>query len=338
MKLLFVLMKYDYGVEERGFSFEYLNTYSPAVDVFGEDNVLVFDFMTEYKKNGKHKMNDTLYEMVKSEKPDLTIFSLFKYEIDENTINKIKSFTKTHCYFYDDPWRQSFAKHWIKYFDYFSTPDYYMFKQYKSEGLEQSIFSPFGFNASIYVKKDLPLNYDITFVGGYSAYRKWIFHLLEKEGIKVNIFGRGWQGNKSWVSTEEMVNIFNQSKINLNLSNATSYDINFLLYSMKSPLALKNIIRTKKNKEQVKGRHYEINGCGGFQLSYFVPGLNEAYEIDKEIAAYDNIYNLPEAIKFYLKHDELRCKIAQQGYERSLREHTSQNYISKLCNFILSKS
>ncbi len=331
MKIAFVLMKYDYGVKERGFSYEYFNVLMPAEDVFGKENIVLFDFMSEYKNYGKAKMNSLLFDFIKSEKPDVTVFCLFKNEIDEPTVLKLKGITKTVCYFIDDPWRREFARHWIKYFDYFSTPDFYMLKQYQSEGIKQVIYSPFGFNSSIYSKKDLPVKYDVSFVGGFSALRKWIFNLLAKEGIKVNVFGRGWAGNKSWLSIDEMVNVFNQSKINLNLSNASSYDLNFLFYSLCSAHSLKNIIRTRKNREQVKGRHYEINGCGGFQLSYFVPGLNIAYEIDKEIAVFDNPYNLADQIKYFLKNDYHRNAIAQAGYERSLKEHTAQSYIKNLC-------
>jgi len=335
MKIAFVLMKYDYGMEKRGFSYEYFNVLMPAEDVFGKENVVLFDFMSNYKNHGKSRMNSMLYEFVKSEKPDVTIFCLFRNEIDEDTVSKLSSITRTVCYFIDDPWRQKFARHWIKYFDFFSTPDFYMLKKYQSEGLKQVIYSPFGFNSSIYIKKDLPLKYDVSFVGGFSALRKWIFSLLEKEGIKVNVFGRGWARNKSWLSIDEMVNVFNQSKINLNLSNASSYDLNFLFYSLRSVHSLKNIIRTRKNREQVKGRHYEINGCGGFQLSYFVPGLNAAYEIDKEIAVFDNPYSLADQLKYFLKNDEHRSVIAKAGHERSLKEHSAQHYIKNLCETAL---
>ncbi len=331
MKTAFVLMKYDYGVEERGYSYEYYNVFMPGEDALGKENVKLFDFMSLYKMHGKSRMNEMLYEFVKDEKPDVTVFCLFKNEIDEETVLKLKGLTRTVCYFIDDPWRQSFAHHWIKHFDFFSTPDFYMLKKYQSEGIKQVIYSPFGFNSSIYVKKDLPVKYDVSFVGGFSALRKWIFSLLAKEGVKVNVFGRGWSGNNSWLSIDEMVNVFNQSKINLNLSNASSYDLKFLLYSLGSAKSLKNILRTRKNREQVKGRHYEINGCGGFQISYFVPGLNSVYEIDKEIAAFDNLYNLVDLIKYYLQNDDHRNAIAKAGYERSVKEHAAQKYIKNLC-------
>ena len=124
--------------------------------------------------------------------------------------------------------RIKFVRKWIKHFDYFSTPDYFMYKSYLSEGINNALYSPFGFNSKVYLKKDLPLKYDVTFVGGFSPYRKWVLHLLEKEGINVKVFGRGWGSDKNWVSQEEMVDIFNQSRINLNLSNAISYDYKFL--------------------------------------------------------------------------------------------------------------
>jgi spore maturation protein CgeB len=331
MKIAFVLMKYDYGVKERGYSYEYFNVFMPGEEAFGKENVKLFDFMSLCKTHGKNRMNEMLYEFIKNEKPAVTVFCLFKNEIAEETVLKLKGLTRTVCYFIDDPWRQSFARHWIEHFDFFSTPDFYMLKKYQSEGLKQVIYSPFGFNSSIYVKKDLPAKYDVSFVGGFSALRKWIFNLLAKEGITVNVFGRGWAGNKSWLSIDEMVNVFNQSKINLNLSNASSYDLNFLFYSLRSAQSLRNIIRTRKNREQVKGRHYEINGCGGFQLSYFVPGLNIAYEIDKEIAVFDNPYNLADHIKYFLKNDDHRLTITNAGYERSVKEHSARNYIENLC-------
>ncbi|MEI7810902.1 MAG: glycosyltransferase [Ignavibacteria bacterium] len=330
MKILAVLMQYDYGVKERGYSFEYYNIYLPLTEVYKKENVLLFDFKTIYNEHGKTELNKQLIEYVSMEKPDITIFCLFEHEIEPDTVRKAGERTTTVSYFIDDPWRQSFARFWIPCFDYFSTPDYYMYRQYLSEGIRNVIYSPFGFNKDIYKKKDLPKKYDVSFVGGFSPLRKWTISLLEKEGVKVNVFGRGWGQKNNFISQDEMVDIFNQSKINLNLSNGISYDMKFLLYSVRSLRAVKEILLLKKSREQVKGRHYEINGCGGFQLSYFVPGLNCAYKIEEEIAVFDNVYNLAGQIKFFIKNDRLRQSIAGAGYIRSLKEHTSQNYLQNL--------
>jgi spore maturation protein CgeB len=132
-----------------------------------------------------------------------------------------------------------------------------------------------------------------------------------------------------------MVRIFNESRINLNLSNSISWDIRFLLKALPSPKSVKQLLVLRKNKEQLKGRHYEINGCGGFQLSYFVPGLNLAYEIDKEIAVYEDISSLPDEIEFFLNNEGMRESIAQAGYIRSLKDHTAEGYIRKLVEQIV---
>ncbi len=335
MKIAAVLMKYDYGNEKRGFSFEYINIFQPLVDLFGEENIIHFDFYAEFLRSGRKKMNEKMKEFFGNEKPDAAIFCLFQEEMDENILNTIRKNTKTLVYFFDDPWRQKFARHWIKYFDYFSTPDYYMHLKYLSEGFNNVVYSPFGFNSSIYKKLNPEKIYEVSFVGGYSPYRKWIIDNLKKEGIDVKVFGRDWKSG-TWISQEEMVRIFNQSKINLNLSNSISFDAAFLFHSARSLKAIKQILLLRKTKEQIKGRHYEINACGGFQLSYYVPGLNFTYEIDKEIAVYEDARNIADEIKFFLKEDKLRNEIAEKGFVRSHKDHTAQGYIKRLVDKILS--
>lgn len=337
-KLLMVMMKHDYGIESRGYSYEYMNVFLPLSDIYGNENILLFDFISEIKSLGKEAMNQKLLEVIRSHKPDITVFCLFEDEFDTKTVNSIREYTKTAAYFFDDPWRQKYVRKWISNFDYFSTPDYYMFRQYNAEGMHNAIYCPFGFNTSVYKKLDLPKIYDVSFVGGKSPLREWTIHFLEKEGIKVNVFGRGWGSKDKWVDQNKLIEIFNQSKINLNLSNSISYDFNYLMYSVRSMNALKEIILLKKHREQVKGRHYEINGCGGFQLSYFVPGLNTVYEIEKEIAVFDTVYNLPDMIRFYLQNDALRDQIAEEGYIRSQRDHSAQEYLKNFIDIISSSN
>ena len=129
----------------------------------------------------------------------------------------------------------------------------------------------------------------------------------------------------------------NQSKINLNLSNATSYHLPFLVWSLHSPRAIKELLLLRKTIEQVKGRHYEINGCGGFQLSYNIPGLEIAFEIEKEIAVYDSINNLQERITNYLRNEKLRKDIATKGYNRAVKDHTAQKYMKELVNKVIGE-
>ncbi|MBK6913450.1 MAG: glycosyltransferase [Ignavibacteriales bacterium] len=335
MKILTVMMKYDYGVEQRGYSYEYYNVHLPLCDVAGENNVILFDFFVEFNRNGKAAMNKRLKELIKIEKPDLSIFCLFRDEFDDSVLDEIRSFTETVAYFFDDPWRQDFVRRWIKHFNYFTTSDYYSLMNYYSEGIENVIHCPFGYNENIYKKFDVEKKYDVSFVGGQNGYRSWLINILKKNKINVNVFGRDWNNKGGWITQEEMVMIFNQSKINLNLSNNFSKDYRFLLYSLSKPRELIRAIKTKKYKEMVKGRHFEINACGGFQLSFFAPALNLVYEIDKEIAVYEDISSIADHINFFLNNESIRNKIALKGYERSQNDHSAQKYLKNLINTVI---
>ena len=116
-----------------------------------------------------------------------------------------------------------------------------------------------------------------------------------------------------------MVQLFNESRINLNLSNSASWDVRYL---SSSTSALINLLRSEKNTEQMKARIFEVSGCGAFQLSYYVEGLTKCYDIDREIGVYTDINDLVEKIRFYLGHEVLRESIAAAAYKRTLGEHT----------------
>lgn len=337
MKILTVMTRYDYGDKQRGYSYEYNNVHLPLQDIAGSSNVITFDFFNEFSCSGKTEMNRKLKELIRIEKPDVSIFCLFRDEFDEKVLDDIRNYTKTVAYFFDDPWRQSFVRHWIKYFDFFTTSDYYSLIKYQSEGIKNVIHCPFGFNENIYKKFDVEKIYDVTFIGGYNIYRGWLIDLLKKDGIDVKVFGRNWGSKGEWISQEEMVMVFNQSKINLNLSNNFSKDFRFLFYSLLHPRELRKILRTNKTKEMVKGRHFEINASGGFQLSFFTPALNLVYEIDKEIAVYEDISSIADHTKFFLHNETIRNEIAQKGYDKSLKEHAAQKYLKNLINKIIGQ-
>lgn len=322
MKILVVAMLYDYGKKERGYSYEYYNFYLSLKEVYKE--VEFYDFFSEYTDHGKDAMNKQVLEKVKNTKYDVVLFSLYTYQFIPDTIKEIGKYTKTLCFFHDDTWRRDFSIYWAQYFDYFTTTDIYGEERYKKIGLPNAIYFPWGCNQHIYHKLDLPKIYDVSFVGGYHPWREWLIKLLHKEGIQVEVFGTGWKNGH--VEQDDMIRIFNQSKINLNLSNSASWD---LIYMLSSPKAFINTLKSKKNSEQMKARHFEINGCGGFQLSYYVEGLEHNYEIGKEIAIYNNSEDLVDKVKYYLANEEERETIALAGYNRTITEYTFDKRFAK---------
>ena len=315
MKILLVCMRYAYGDSNREQSYEYFNFYL-SLKAMGYE-VELFDYMEEMKNFGRDGMNQRLLERVQTWRPKIAIFSLYTDQLDSSMVRKLQEYTTTFCFFHDDSWRVDYSRYWAKQFNYFSTPDWFGQEKYRDLGMSNALYFPFGCNENLFHKLGVPKKYDVTFVGSWHPYREWLIERIRKVGISVEVFGHRWPAGE--IDQHKMIEVFNESRINLNLSNSASWDIRYL---RSSPRALINRIRSKKNMEQLKARMFEVNGCGSFQLTYYVEGLTQCYEGDCEIGIYNDPDDLVEKVKFYLAHAELRESIATAGFLRTLNEHT----------------
>lgn len=316
MKILLVCMEYDYGDVSRGHSYEYFNFYHSLLSLGHE--VVLFDFMAETQLSSKQAMNNRLLALACELKPDLAMFSLYTDQIELATVQALRDHTRTLCFFHDDTWRVDFSRFWAPHFDFFTTPDPYGEHHYRALGMPNAIHFPFGCNDTLYRKvESAHAKYDVSFVGAWHPYREWLLGQLQKSGVNVYVAGYRWPNGT--VEHADMVNIFNESRINLNLSNSTSWDARYLA---TSPRGLLNRIRSPKSIEQIKARHFEINGCGGFQLSYYVEGLERHYEIGREITIFVDPDDLVRKVRYYLTEDQIRAEVANAGYTRTMKEHT----------------
>lgn len=315
MKILLSCMLHSYGDMSREYSYEYFNFFQTLQHMGHE--VELFDYAEEIHTLGKETMNQKLLLRVKEWRPALTLFSLYTDQFDPLVIEKLREYTKTLCFFHDDTWRVEYSRYWAPHFDYFSTPDFYGELKYRGIELPNAIYFPFGCNEQIFRKLDVTKKFDVSFVGGWHPYREWLISRIRKAGIDIEVAGYRWPSGE--IDQEGMVRIFNESRINLNLSNSESWDVRYLV---SSPKALIRRVRSKKTVEQLKARPFEINGCGAFQLSYYVEGLEHCYDINCEIGVYTDPDDLIEKIRFYLAHEELRESIALLGLKRTLEEHT----------------
>jgi len=308
-------MLHTYGDPRREYSYEYFNFYQ-ALKQMGHE-VELFDYMGELHALGKEGMNQKLLTRVQMWRPTLSFFSLYTDQFEPSVIERLREFSKTLCFFHDDTWRVEYSHSWAKHFDFFSTPDLHGEEKYREIGLSNAIYFPFGCNEQLFRKSDIPKKYDVSFVGGWHPYREWLIDRIKKTGISVEVLGHRWP--KGEIDQEGMVRLFNESRINLNLSNSASWDVRYLA---SSPRALINRLRSKKNIEQMKARMFEVNGCGAFQLTYYVEGLASCYEIDREIGVYADADDFVEKVRFYLAHESLRESIATAAHDRTLKDHT----------------
>lgn len=297
-RVFLVRPKYDYGSVRRGLSFEENNFLHSLVHSGYE--VIAFDPLEGKSRFGKRRMNELLLEGVFRWNPDVVFFILFKDEIDTATLRLIRDQMKiTTCnWFCDDHWRfDSFSQHYAPHFSFVVTTDRAAVTKYYEIGYRNVLLSQWACNHFLYRYLDLPYQYDVTFVGQPHGSRMKMVDRLRAAGVEVHTFGYGWPNGR--ISTREMITIFNQTKVNLNLSNASTGRIN-----------------------QIKARDFEIPGCGGFMITGFNDALNEYYEISKEVVCYAQPDELVELVKYYLENDEEREQIREAGYQRVIRCHT----------------
>jgi hypothetical protein len=79
---------------------------------------------------------------------------------------------------------------------------------------------------------------------------------------------------------------------------------------------------TSTPTDQIKGRNFEVPGCGGFLLTGLAADLGTYYAIENEVSCFTSMKDLIEKVHYYVRHEDQRSRIASAGYQRTLREHT----------------
>lgn len=256
-------------------------------------------------------------EIIKNAIDQFKIDILFSIQAEAVNINTIKyannKNVKTIIWQVDDPYILDYAynkkEHIDKLKEYniiYSTNKESINNQYKNLNLNVE-FLPFGYDKKFHNNLNLEKKYDVSFVGSAfntrkNNYIKYIHNDIDLFGCNDNL----WK-HKGRISYLEMINILNQTKINLNFSDQPVNNIYCL-----------------------KNRVTETLGCGQFLLTENFPELNEMFSIGKDLDSFSSLDELKSKIEFYLKNDSIREKIAKNGY------NTIQKYsYSNLCKEII---
>jgi len=347
MKILYIALKYDYGDPQRGLSFEHYNFYDSLVKMNnGINQIIYFPFDEIMQKVGREEMNKQLLEIAYQERPDLCFFFLFNDEFKEETIKQISKNFLTINWFADDHWRfDIYSKYYAPLFKWIVTTDSKAPAKYYRIGYKNVIKSQWACNHFLYKPLALEKIYDVTFIGQSHGNRKEIIRKIKQKGIDIKCWGSGWPEGR--VSQKEMIKIFSKSKININLSNSSG------VINWKTPakIFLKRYNNSIKfcepkewasnfksilgaQREQIKGRNFEIPGCNGFLLTNNADNLTDYYEDGKEIIIYNNVDDLIKKINYYLINNKEREIIANMGYQRTLTEHTYEKRFNEILKAI----
>lgn len=324
MKILYVDLKYDYGIESRGINHIGRDGFLQSfIDLGHEVFTLYYD---EYLTT-KDVLQNVVRDRADEVKPDLIFFILFSDQFEVKTLEYLKSKYTTVNWFGDDQWRfDAFSSKYANYFDYCITTDQYAISKYKCLGQSNVIYSQWAAIQTYPIPAFQGYQRDVAFIGGFHPYRKWFIDRLISAGIHVEVFGHGWASGAT--SVAEMNRLFSSSKINLNIGNSTSFDSRYLLSGIR-PLV--NSFRSPKNAPQIKARNFEIPFFNGFQLTDYVPFIESYFDPGKEIVLYKDVDDAITTIQYYLEHETKRESIKNLGHERALKEH---GYVNRLQDVI----
>jgi spore maturation protein CgeB len=83
---------------------------------------------------------------------------------------------------------------------------------------------------------------------------------------------------------------------------------------------------------QLKARLFQSIGVGTMMLNEYCPELEELFVIDKEIITFKfgNFEEVRDKLKWYLKHDGEREKVAMAGYQRGQKCHSLKHRIEQI--------
>ncbi len=317
------VIEFAYDLRE---TFQHLNTSDPK--------------QLEFINSNRPKVTDALLAQITNAHADKPVDLLFTYFydacIDPSAIDQIRGMgIKAINWYCNGSYQLHLVEQISPHYDWCLVPEKFRMDDYRKMGAHP-IYCQEAANPDIYKRYDVPVEYDVTFVGqAYGERPEYIKGLLDR-GIDVRVWGPRWQQytKPSLVrqaarlvrsiadpsqpvqtvipdsiiglplSDEEMVRMYSRSRINLGFS------------------SVGNTHREKERILQVRLRDFEVPMSGGFYMVEYMEELEEFFVIGKEIVCYSGLDDLASKIKYYLANENERESIRLAGYERAQRDHT----------------
>ena len=311
--ILYVERRYDYGNKNQGLSYQHYNFYHTLLNM--NYSLIYFDYDRIIQRYGKRKMSQILREAVYYYSPDILFYFHGDDRIDHTILKEISDElpTTTVIFLSDDHMDYEKERPVWKLFNLVVSTDREGYGKRKKEEFGDVLLSQWACNHFLYKNLNLPKIYDVSFIGKCYGERQGFIDALKRNGINITTFGQGWE-NGSRVSQADIIKIYNQSKISLNLS--LSHDTpDGYIYT-------------------IKGRDFEVPGCGSLLLTRDAKKIAEYFVPGEEIITYEDANDAAEKIKYYLKNEDEREKIAKRGYERIMKEHTYEKRFLEIFGFV----
>ncbi|HRT81436.1 MAG TPA: glycosyltransferase [Bacteroidales bacterium] len=285
-----------------------------------------------------------VFEQIKEMQPDICV--LYPPNIfDKERIDAIRSLVKHEIFVvgYDGMNRENIKLY--NGYDLIITCSDYISSFYNKNGIP-SYTLKFGFDDSILKRINLnsKLKFNIGFTGSiyhnvHDGRYEFLRELTKKNHIAI----------RSDFLLEENMNLFSKNQLKRLIKNRDwenylgLWRISKNNYGPVYGLEMYQFLRDTKISLNMHGdkinfaanvRLFEITGTGSCMLTDWKENLGEIFEIDKEIVTYTSVDEANDKIKFLLKNETVRKKIALKGQQRTLNEYTYKKIIPELLKFL----
>jgi hypothetical protein len=152
------------------------------------------------------------------------------------------------------------------------------------------------------------LSADVGFIGSYERDRADALLYLARHGIRVRVWGNGWDG-------------FRPAESNLVVEHRA------LVNTEENPLYTKGICATrinlaflrKANRDLHTDRSIEIPACAGFMMGEYSQEHARLFEEGKEAVFFRSREDLLQKVRYFCDHEDERSAIAAAGRRRCLK-------------------
>jgi spore maturation protein CgeB len=265
-------------------------------------------------------MEDKLMSVILNERPEILLVikgEIFPPQVAEDA--RRASGLRTVLWFPDDPrYLRSLLLMIAPSFELVAVSSKTTLSLLKSRGSNSIIRLPFACDPNIHRSLARERAFDLTFVGSYFPERARILSEVTSRNLK--IWGPYW--SLPWIPRKlrnstmgansyggDLVEILNRSKITVNIHHRTDLHAS----------------------GKINMRVYEAAGCGTFQLTDKASGLDEFFNVGREIISYDSPENLIELVDYYLDANEERDEIARAAQDRAYEDHT---YVKRVVSML----
>lgn len=165
--------------------------------------------------------------------------------------------------------------------------------------------------------------YDVSFIGSAELDRFNILNYLASQGIRVKIFGSGW--DKS---------IYRHQHSNLDIECKDLIGKEYFETMLNSKISL-SFLR-KINKDLQTLRTVEIPFCGAFMIAEDTEEQKSMFHEELEAVFFSSNEDLLDKIKFYLNNDDKREAIAKRGMLKARDSYSMVDNAEEIIQSVIS--